>query len=301
MMCYRRIMQKFSASKGWIWLIGFYLKVLVAAVICACLSYQLITWMAGQVHWDWVQYLARKPLRQYVDRFRLICVCVGFIGVIRSLKLSWSRLGMSFCGKAYVKYVLYGMLLWLTLFLVTTKGLATVSMNDVCWRPIVGFLFASFLLAILEEFVFRGVLLNVFEAQCERMQATNILGLLFAFLHFSTCEGGNLTANIWIQGAQCALHSITSIGQHLQWTYFCCLFLLNALLVHIRHKCNSLWGCIGFHQGLIFTLMVLRKIFTFGETRGAFWGTGRLTDAWFTVLCLCCLYLLMRKTIAHKK
>ena len=70
---------------------------------------------------------------------------------------------------------------------------------------------------------------------------------------------------------------------------------MSKILVFFRLYYHSLWAAIGFHQGLVFTLMSIRQVFLFNETQNAFWGTGRLTDAWFVVIVLVLVYAQLKR------
>ena len=50
----------------------------------------------------------------------------------------------------------------------------------------------------------------------------------------------------------------------------------------------------------IFTLMSIRQVFLFNETQHSFWGTGRLTDAWFVVIILVLIYIPLTHRMQQK-
>ena len=210
-------------------------------------------------------------------------------------------LGLCFNLKKYIMAFCSGCGLWVFLFgicITMVGGIAPKGMLEVPLWPIFG---ASLLLGILEEVIFRGVVFEFFKKNYGENASMWMLAFLFACLHFSMCMPGDAT-NVFWGAIQCAYNSLAEIFIHIQWIYFICLLLLSCILLNIRQMFGSLWVSIGFHQGLVFVLMLLRKKYTFTHCGNAFWGTGHITDAWFSVVMLIGIWLVLehyRKT--HEK
>lgn len=289
-------------KKGLIWLLGIYLCVLFGAAIVAGIAFEGIQFLSQKTTTVLIQYLSHKPLSQYVDRLRLVgffFIALPFI--CKHFNIKKQDFDIRFNGTAYLITFCRACFLWCVLFGIIACLLKniTVTKNNI---SLITIFIASLLLAIMEEIIFRGICFQVLRKKHSIEHSIILLGLLFACLHFSVCNKVVSDHNSIVQAMQCALSSIVDITTNIQWPYFCCLFLLNGILVRFRLIYRSLWASIGFHQGLVFTLMLLRKRCNFAPLSNEFLGTGRLTDAWFVVIVLVIINLLMRQYLSsHEK
>lgn len=259
-----------------------YICALLGATALAPCLHQTVLWLSHQVDWPWVTYLSHKPISQYIDRLRLIFFLLIVLVYMTHWRL-WRPLGLNKGLKSYLKAFAGGCLLWIGLFCIIAITARPIFCYHNAW--IASFL-ASFCIAFLEELIFRGFILDVLRQRHSRWVSTLFLTLIFAGMHFSLCRNIPANASPWSQSFKCAYYSIVDIPRNIHWTYFWCLCALNHLLVYLRLSTRTLWSCIGFHQGLVFTLMVLRKNFWFHGTASTWWGTGCLTDSWFVVTAL---------------
>ena len=275
----------------WRWVIALsvYVGILAVSAILAPVVYLPIAACDKFFSVDWLHYLAEKPLECYVDRLRVIVGCIVVIVAVRRSPKTYRwylRRGFG----SYAKTFLFGIFVWMTLFFVIKSFVSDIKIEAM---PNAGVLLQAFtaglLLATAEEVIFRGFLWDFVRNGRQTFEGIFPLAFIFALLHFSHCDAGS-DANLFIQSFQCAWHSITDIPQHFVLEYFLCIFLLSLLLCGFRMQTQTLWGSVSFHQGLITTLFVLRKCVRYQEIAASrFWGTGRLSDAWFVVIALCCL------------
>ena len=289
-------------KKGLIWLLGIYLCVLFGAAVVAGIVFDGIQCLAQKTSLGWIQYLAHKPLSQYVDRLRLVgffFIAVPFI--CKKFHIKQRHLGLRFNGTAYLIAFCRGCFLWCILFGIIAYLLKNITLTAT-QISLIAIFAASLFLAIVEEVIFRGMCFEVLRKKHAINHSITLLGLLFACMHFSVCNEVVVDHNSIVRAVQCALSSIVDITKNIQWPYFCCLFLLNGILVRFRLIYRSLWASIGFHQGLVFTLMLLRKRCHFAPLSDEFLGTGRLTDAWLVVIILFVINRLMRRYLSsHEK
>ena len=279
----------------WCWVIALaaYVGILAVAACLAPLFRLLFNTCSEFFSVDWLHYLAEKPLECYVDRLRVIVGCIVVLVAVRRSpkKYHWNlRRGFG----SYAKTFLFGIFVWMALFFIIKGFVSDIEIKAI---PNAGILLQAFiaglLLATEEEVIFRGFLWDFVRNGRQTFEGIFPLALVFALLHFSHCNAGS-DANLFIQSFQCAWHSITDIPQHFVLEYFLCVFLLSLLLCGFRMQTQTLWGSVGFHQGLITTLFVLRKCVRYQEIAASrFWGAGRLTDSWFVVIALCCLCVWM--------
>ena len=288
-------------KRGFCWLIIVYLLVLLGAALMAPLFYILVSKLSVIFQADWLCYLAKKPLHQYIDRLRI----VGFICIIpyllKTAQITWSNLALKIKLKTYIRCFLRGCFLWVFLLLCIILATNTLQ-RRADWHLSIGKTFlASLLLAFIEELIFRGFIFEFLRKKHSVHKSSTLLAFLFATLHFSLCyEGKENSLPLLLQSLQCAWNSFASIWGNIHWPYFISLIFLSKILVFLRLYYHSLWVAIGFHQGLVFTLMNIRSVFLFNETQNAFWGTGRLTDAWFVVIVLVLIYTQLKHHMRQK-
>ena len=212
--------------RGLVWLLGIYafILLLVSGVV-APLVYVLMQHLASVTSLEWVNYLAHKPLCQYVDRFRM----VGFFCMLPYVcKISGIRLrdlGIRFNIWKYLLAFCGGCLLWVGLFLVFVIKVDGISRRLNTVNSLLVIFLAAFFLAIVEEVVFRGVIFEFLKKKYTKSTSLLLLACIFACLHFSFCEPA-IAKNVFIQSLLCAYYSIVDIFVHIRWPYFCCLFLL---------------------------------------------------------------------------
>ncbi len=261
---------------------------LLGVAVVAPFCYVCIMHLNNVFHFTWLQYLACKPLCQYIDRLRL----VGFICVIPYLlkiaQITRKDLSLNFNFKIYFYCFLKGCILWFSLLVGVICATKELQFKSDCTFTFLKYFLASLCLAFLEEFIFRGVVFEFLRKKYSLQKTLFFLALLFSILHFSLCRKSQSISSLplILQSLQCVWHSILDIWGNIHWTYFFSLFFLSKILVFLRLYYNSLWAAIGFHQGLVFILMCIRHIFIFNTHQNTFWGTGRLTDSWFVVFVL---------------
>ncbi len=148
------------------------------------------------------------------------------------------------------------------------------------------FAVAGALAALLEETLFRGVLLSSLQANLGFVWSAGVSSLAYAAVHFLSMDAAlpeeNWMAGLYYVGAAFAnLHTISA-----DWSSFICLFILGMLFCLVR-RYFSLWVCIILHAAWIFGLR-LYKEFTVRDMGNAFqsWTgqydhfTGNLLSVW---------------------
>ena len=287
-------------KKGLFWLLGVYICVLFLGAELAAVAYAGMQYLDGLFDVGWIRYLAGKPLCQYVDRFRLVGFFLILPYLCKQCHIRRKDLGLRFSLKKYIVAFCCGCSLWMCLFgicIACVGGIVLQKPTIALWPIFV----ASLIIATLEEVIFRGVVFEIFRKNYGERFSMCLLALFFASLHFSVCTPGT-SPHVFLHAFQCAYNSLVAILAHIQWTYFVCLLLLSCVLVRIRLKWRTLWASIGFHQGLVFVLMLLRKKYAFTHCGNNFWGSGRITDAWFSVIVLIGVWLFLEYcTRTHEK
>jgi membrane protease YdiL (CAAX protease family) len=255
----------------------------------AVVLFQSVQWLNGHFSWKVLHYLAHKPLNQYVDRTRTVAFLLAVFYGAKSLRL-WVRwqLNVGFC--YYVRYFIVACWAWVVLFGVVMSHIQPVYQWPDPHYNFFGIFVGSLLLACIEEMIFRGFVWDVLRMRYRPVIAVLWMAFLFAIMHFSMCTDGDSTS-VWLRGLQCAKNSLLNIQSGFKPVYFLCLFLLGCILVHLRLRSQTLWASIGFHQGLVFVLLLARTKYYFYPGPPRWWGNGSLTNAWFVITVLLVFYL----------
>lgn len=118
---------------------------------------------------------------------------------------------------------------------------------------------------IIEELVFRGLLLGLWLRACSLWAAWLGSAVMFSFVHFLKPPDGVTIADprAWHSGLE-MLGS--TLGHFTDSTFFVTEFatlaLLGLILAYTRTRTHSLWFPIGLHAGLVFSL----KVFSMSQT-----------------------------------
>jgi membrane protease YdiL (CAAX protease family) len=191
------------------------------------------------------------------------------------------------------------MLLWCLLFGIILGRIGPLSGKPLAKTLptlIVYSLSASVLLASLEEVIFRWFLFDLCRRKFSLSLSMHGVALIFAGAHFTSARTDFETPGLILRGFYQAFYSCLDFFAQIQWVYFVNLYLFSYLLCCCVIKTKTLWSAIGLHGGCIFVLMILRSCYNFAPQvdQNFLYGTGRITDAAITWLCLLGLILWVR-------
>lgn len=168
----------------------------------------------------------------------------------------------------YYWEILSGFILAATLLIGT--GIFAVSMGFFVWErelnlaKTVPMAFASGVgIAMMEEIVFRGIILGIFLRTFRPIVAIVSVALIFALLHYLRPPAGVLPANPEALGA--GFHFLGLILARLFTSelivqQFITLFAAGILLGACRYRTTSLWLPIGLHAGWLFALRLFENL-----------------------------------------
>ncbi|QTN33106.1 CPBP family intramembrane metalloprotease [Akkermansiaceae bacterium] len=118
---------------------------------------------------------------------------------------------------------------------------------------------------VIEELVFRGLLLGLWLRACSLRSACIGSALMFAFMHFLSPPDGIIIADprAWHAGFQILGSTLGHFTNPAFFvTEFATLTLLGLLLAYCRVRTFSLWLPIGIHAGLVFALKTFSMTMT---------------------------------------
>ena len=119
------------------------------------------------------------------------------------------------------------------------------------------------IVAVLEEFIFRGIILGIFLRTFRPSLAILLVSLLFGALHFMRPPEGVASANpegLLTGFAFLELTAQRFQSEHLLLQQFAPLFLIGVLLGVTRYLTSSLWLPIGLYAGWVFAFILFGSV-----------------------------------------
>ena len=119
------------------------------------------------------------------------------------------------------------------------------------------------IVALLEEWLFRGVLYGVLMRKLNAVQTIIGLSLFFAAVHFLSPPKGIAVADP--RNVMAGFEMLGLIGQKFLaassfFGVFLTLFVVGTTLAYTRYKTGKLWLAIGLHAGWVFSLKFTNKL-----------------------------------------
>lgn len=269
-------------------------SLLVTALIAPWVQ-NVIYALDSSYHFSATAYILRKPFSKVFDRVRWFPLLVGVLWLFKKNHLfSWQRLGLSRESRGL--FFPFFVLAVLSALAVISLQLRAFSWQ---WKPVhYGALFTKliltfFLVAFLEEIVFRGLVLRIFYTATTPSRALIWTSLFFAYVHFKAPAsvgkffGGDLTLS---QGFLTALGFLFGVFSQFNWVSFCSLFALGLLLGELVYRYHSLWPSVGLHSGIVILMLSYRKVIEMNES-SVLLGSNILIDSPLVALLLLSLTL----------
>jgi membrane protease YdiL (CAAX protease family) len=296
--CTLRIPSGQVRQNPWRYLLGWFVLYVTSIGITVLLA----PWLQKFL-WNWhssspsalSSYLVQKPFGKIFDRARWLPMILGVLYFLKvSGLLSLKRLGVTI--KHCNQWIYFFVLGTSLTFVICAAQLMTlpwemesIPMGEVILRA----LGSAFLVSLLEEIIFRALLLRLFYNALGLPLALILESLFFAYVHFKVPgELGNFYgSNVTLaQSASVGWGYLVGIGSTFHCVPFFSLFTLGCLLSLFAARRSNLMAPMGFHCGLVFTLLFYRKIVCItGESPHQFIGTNLLIDSTLGLLLLLAL------------
>ncbi|MDR0678693.1 MAG: CPBP family intramembrane metalloprotease [Puniceicoccales bacterium] len=231
------------------------------AALLAPSVYVVLHHCHGQILSPLVTYVLARPFGKVYGR---ICWIPLFFGLLFLLR----RCGLNSCKKLGFHWRRWPR--FLRFFLLGTglaALLALVRMVQFDWEWRGGFslllfpLFSALAISVMEEVVFRGLLLRLLCGSFGPFFALPCSGLFFSYAHFTghsaaAFRGPSPTVS---DGFRVALDSLGAICCGFQPIPFLSLFLFGLLLGSYFLRYRNLMEAVGFHSGVVFALLAFRR------------------------------------------
>ena len=219
-------------------------------------------WLASHGILSW---LADTPFRKFFHRGLLVAALLLLwptarwlqVSSVRALGLSpnprrWNDLGAGFAAAFLMMVLLAAVLLALKVVALRNHAHA---------MDFVQIATSAVVVAILEEWLFRGAILGLLARSMNRWVALFATSVLFSILHFLKPETVEPHSIHWLSGFALIPGAFAQFGE--PWLVlggFTTLFCMAWILGYCRFKTHSLWMAIGLHAGWVFGLMSFNKL-----------------------------------------
>jgi CAAX protease family protein len=242
------------------------LAYLAATLLFGALTAPVLFWLgqAAAAH-GWASALAAYDFDQFFHRALLLGALIFFWPLLRWLRIrKWHELGLApnlhprrdtaagFLIAAVPLLCLAGLLLATGLYSLRFSA----SFLSLLQRTL-----ASCVVPLIEEPLFRGLILGVLLRTGAPIFATFVTSALFSVLHFLKPAEQSPHVVTWTSGFTSIANSFGQFEQPLLvLAGFSTLFLLGWILADARIRTRSLWLPIGLHAGWIFTSAMFNKV-----------------------------------------
>jgi uncharacterized protein len=233
--------------------------VLLGGALAAPQTWHLIQAFPPDLMGGLIGEVQRMPFHRYLSRSLQVAAILLLLPLLRSLRIrSLSEFGLHRNDHALRDLatgvsagLLCALLLQSVLLLTGAFGLSEV------WSPSVlpRILMTAVAVAVIEEFLFRGVLLGFFRQFMTPAAALIFSSLIFSGVHFLNLPASGATAVIpcWWSG----LAMLWAVGSTLPaWSLtawaFATLFAAGILLGWLTIRTGSLWASVGLHGSWVF-------------------------------------------------
>ena len=235
----------------------------VAVVLLAALLSPPVYWLVHDLH----PVLDGIPFRRFFSRTALIVALVLLWPTLRWMNVRRiSELGIERNPRA-LAHVLAGLTLAaLPLLLLAGFYFAADIYNlrsRIEWKKFAPILATTAVVPVIEEFLFRGVLLGLAVRYWGRWVGVVAISLVFAAVHFIDSRY-NVTDVRWWSGFEVLGNAFSNSGGALiAFAGAVSLFVLGVIFALATLRTRSLWLAIGLHAGCIFGQQALNVVARF--------------------------------------
>ncbi|MDR0417818.1 MAG: CPBP family intramembrane metalloprotease [Puniceicoccales bacterium] len=261
-------------------LVSLYFISLLVSSILAPLIFNLVVYWDRYYTCDLTVYCLGKGFVIFFERIRLISFLCFFplLWKIYRQQLAKRPLNAWNMGM-FLRFWAMGSMLIFFIFGIKMLCLR-FSWNALSYWFIVKSLLGAILIAFLEEWLFRGLILNILLQNGKTFFATLFSSFIFAYFHFRPnyrIDSPQTVATL-ADGFHCfyevVFHSLVGIS----WVKFLILFAVGYFLAMFYVYVQELEAPIGLHGGIVVSLTIFRRCINFSETH-SFWGSNDLLNS----------------------
>lgn len=218
--------------------------------------------------WLLVELISDQPVHRVMHRLAMLFALVGLIWMVRRQRLNnrddagYGMARRNFLGHVITAFVLGLMVLTPLVWMLLESGLRVPKGTGLTAGLIISAMLSGFVVALIEETFFRGVLQTAVQRESGVTAAIVLPSALYASLHFL---GGRLRIPddevTWSVGFQVLAKLFEEYAHPLQLldSWFA-LFAVGVLLAFARLRTGSIAACIGLHASWVATIAVTREV-----------------------------------------
>lgn len=210
-------------------------------------------------------WLAQYDFETFFHRALLVAAVAFLWPLLRAVRIrKRADLGLvpnpRWRGDGMVGFLISAVLLLCAAQVLLTIGFYTLR-SSVAIRPIFTVIASSITVPIIEEALFRGLILGVLLRAMRPAPALIVSAAIFSILHFLKAPERTTLAPTWASGFVSIAHAFTQFADPmLLIAGFSTLFLIGCILADARIRTQSLWCPIGLHAGWIFANGIFNKL-----------------------------------------
>ena len=236
------------------------------------------------------QWLMSKGEIAIFDRLRWFAILVGLPWLLRvcwsapAMRLPFDRTALRAGASAFA----LGLALVAVLAGVQLMAAPVTARPGSHWTRVLAFLSGGLVVGLVEETIFRGLVLRaVYTATRRPSWALVLTSIFFAYAHFGVPSGATVRAGSMIgfeAGPVIAWWTLAGITVDFDPARFGSLFLLGMVLGMVRLRSASLWPAIGLHAGVVFGMLAYSDRYALdAHGASALWDSTRLVNGWAAV------------------
>ena len=211
-------------------------------------------------------FLSTVEFQKYFNRALLVCAIVLLWPLARSLGMrSWSQLGLTRDRRWWQRF-LAGFAIASLCVAAMAWGYVGADLyrwkTDPPFEKLPPLFLSALVVALIEETLFRGFLLGIFQRAFRTLPALFSVTLIFAAVHFlKPDESVRITDVRWFSGLALIPHLFHQFAEPMTvLAGFTTLFVLGWILGDATLRTRSLWMAIGLHAGIVFVKMSFSKM-----------------------------------------
>jgi uncharacterized protein len=212
-------------------------------------------------------FLAETDFQKFFNRAMLVAALVLLWPVVRWLRIGgWSELGLEPNPRRW-KHLTAGFLI-AGLFVAVMAGCYIA--GDVYrwkkkfdeWERIPVLFLSAWVIALLEEGLFRAGILGLFRRTLPAGVAIAISAAVFSSVHFLKPDDAVQIAQVgWLSGFELVPHVFHKFAEPMELlSGFTTILVLGLMLADVTVRTRSIWMAIGLHAGVVFVKMSFSKL-----------------------------------------
>ncbi|MGB8169295.1 MAG: CPBP family intramembrane glutamic endopeptidase [Chthoniobacteraceae bacterium] len=219
-------------------------------------------WLAERTHWE---FLIEADFHKFFDRAVLIAAVLLLWPVFRSMKIGsaeelgitrnprgWQHLRIGFIAGFVCMAAFAGLMFYLGVYRLKSEP---------PWTALFKIALSAGVVATLEEWLFRGVILGFFRKALVDWPAVFCTSMLFSIVHFLKPPSTDAPPSDWLEGLRVLPTCFEKFSEPaLLGAGFTTLFLVGWVLGWSVLRTRSLWLGIGLHAGWVFTKFGFTKL-----------------------------------------